>query len=107
MSISGDYQSNYGIFGNGVRGGQNNVDLVINLQSNEYWSGTYHPSFPGSAWSLVTIDGGQTIYSYDAHLYAWAVRPSDVAAVPAPAAIRLFSIGLGFFAFYSRRKVQG
>src|SRR3989338_3990294 len=39
-SPSGAYQSDFGIFGNGTMGGQNDVGLVQNLQSYVYWSGT-------------------------------------------------------------------
>ena len=43
-SPAGGYQPDFGVFGNGKFGGQADVGLVKNLQSDFYWSGTmYEP----------------------------------------------------------------
>jgi len=73
-----------------------NYDLFQNVQSYLYWSGT--PYAPGTsyAWYFNTTGG----YQYDADkptpMYAWAVRPGDVAAttVPEPAPLLLMGAGL-------------
>ena len=94
---TGTTQSDWGIFGNGTYNGvddtsygQTNVKLVNNLQSYEYWSGSEYAPSPNLAWLFNTIGGFQgKYYKYD-QLYAWAVRPGDVAAVPVPGAFWLF-----------------
>jgi hypothetical protein len=95
-STTGAVQSDFGIFGNGTSGGQANVGPVINLQSYSYWSGAEFSPGAGYGWSLNTGAGVQGANWYDVYnqVYAWAVRPGDVVAVPEPAAFWLFSIGL-------------
>ena len=95
-SSIGVAQSDSGIFGNGAIGGQNNVDLVKNLQSYYYWSGAEYPRTYGNAnaWVLDSSYGSSTYSVTYNQFYAWAVRPGDVIAVPEPAAFWLFSIGL-------------
>jgi hypothetical protein len=91
-STSGVIQTNYGILGNGIYGGQANVGLVNNLQSLAYWSNA--DSF-GAGWYFRTYDGAQLTTSYLGNqFYAWAVRPGDVSAVPVPGAVWLFGSGL-------------
>lgn len=91
-NTSGVYQSDFGLFGNGTYGGQNNVGLVNNLQSSIYWSGAEY-SF-GVAWLFVTTDGVQFNGDKVNQFYAWAVRPGDVSSVPVPGAVWLFGSGL-------------
>jgi hypothetical protein len=98
---TGNYQSDFGIFGNGtINGvdtnsfGQTNVKLVNNLQSYVYWSGSEYAPDPGYAWGFVTGDGNQGATFKFNQFYAWAVRPGDVAAVPVPGAFWLFGSGL-------------
>jgi hypothetical protein len=95
-NATGAFQSNFGIFGNASIGGQNNVGLVNNLQSDSYWSGTeYLTGFrTGFAWYFYTGSGFQSTFTEGSLLYAWAVRPGDVSAVPAPPAFWLFGSGL-------------
>jgi hypothetical protein len=107
FNTAGAFQADFGIFGNGTYfNGQNNVGLVRNLQSYMYWSGAdYSPYNSPYAWSLMTTDGQQSYGNgKNSLLYAWAVRPGDVSAVPVPAAIWLFTSGLGLLAFNRRRK---
>ncbi|MEI7466273.1 MAG: hypothetical protein WCJ87_13080, partial [Burkholderiales bacterium] len=80
-------RSDYGIFGNGTFGGQNNVGLVRNLQSYVYWSGTAYPPSPDrDAWGFHTSIGFQDSDPQRSGYFAWAVRDGDVtvAAVPVP-----------------------
>ena len=101
-NASGAYQANFGVFGNGTSNGVNqnsfgqaDVGLVKNLQSDAYWSGAEYSPGSGGAWFFRTGDGFQDYDLIKDHqLYAWAVRPGDVAAVPVPAAFWLFGSGL-------------
>jgi hypothetical protein len=105
-SPSGAYQPDYGIFRNGTYGGQANVALVKNLQSYVYWSGTaYAPGPAGSAWFFSTNYGSQHNYGYQGNeLYAWAVRPGDVAAVPEPETYAMLLAGLGLLGAGAKRR---
>ena len=104
------FQANYGIFGNGTIGGQNNVGLVHNLQSHDYWSGAevspYSP-YNQYAWAFATSSGSQFIQGKGVSTYfAWAVRPGDVAAIPVPGAVWLFGSGLlGLLSFKRRGNI--
>jgi hypothetical protein len=71
-----------------------NYNLFTNVQSNEYWSGSEYAFNPGGAWLFGTDGGVQVVGGKFNQLYAWAVRPGDVAAVPLPAAFWLFGSGL-------------
>jgi hypothetical protein len=114
ISTTGTFQSNYGIFGNGtINGvnynsyGQNNVGLVNNLQSFGYWSGAEVSPGSGNAWDFNTADGFQPNINKVNQLYAWAVRPGDVAVVPIPGAVWLFgSAFIGFMGFNRRKSIQ-
>ena len=110
-STAGAYQSDYGIFGDGTDGwprerdglGPNNV--IVNLQSYWYWSGTpYAPDPATNAWAMY-VGAGRQIYadSQGNGFFAWAVRPGDVAAVPEPSPAILFGAGLAGLAVMRRR----
>lgn len=107
-SPSGAYQSDFGIFGDGTKGGERSGlgpnGAIQQLQSIVYWSGTAYSPFPGdSAWVFYTLDGFQQGYGQSSELYAWALRPGDVAAVPEPVPAALFGVGLAGVMLARRR----
>lgn len=105
----GSDNPNFGIYRNGRTGGQNDVDLVKNLQSFNYWSGNEVPARSNEAWFFDTALGSQQTYfktGLGAHLYVWAVRDGDVATVPLPAAAWLFGSALFGTVLMSRRKID-
>ena len=119
-STAGDYQSDFGVFGNGTYNGvdtssmgQRNVGPVQNLQAYPYWSGTASavypedPGFGAVAWNFYPGNGVQGV-NYPSDMYfAWAVRPGDVAApIPEPETYAMILAGLGLLGFMSRRKKQ-
>ncbi len=70
--------------------------LFTNVQDYGYWSGTEYASNPSSAWDFNTYGGYQVAASKHSTAYAWAVvLPGQAgAAVPEPAGLALFGIGL-------------
>lgn len=106
LNTSGVVQANFGIFGNGTYVGQNNVGLVNNLQSAPYWSGAEYSADSVDAWIFITSLGNQINSNKANQLYAWAVRPGDVAPVPVPGAAWLFgSALLGLLGLKKRKAV--
>lgn len=75
-----------------------------NLQPSAYWSGLEYAPFPTYAWYFSTNGGSQGYIDKSNSLYALAVRPGDVAPVPAPAAAWLMLSGLGVLGAVSRRR---
>ncbi len=74
-----------------------------NEQAYAYWSGTEYAPDPSFAWGFGTY-GGYQHYDYKyGQLYAWAVSPGNVAAVPVPAAVWLFGSGLMGLVGWRRR----
>ena len=71
-----------------------NYNLFSNVQDYVYWSSSEYAPYPNLAWNFDTYTGYQNGYYKDSQLYAWAVRPGDVTAVPLPGAIWLFLSGL-------------
>ena len=67
-----------------------NFKLFTNVQSNPYWSGSEYALTPSKAWYFNTFSGNQNNNKFKINeYYAWAVRPGDVAAASAPAAVPL------------------
>ena len=71
-----------------------NYNLFFNVQNYVYWSGSEYTPYPNLAWVFYTDDGFQDCCNKELQLYAWAVRPGDVTAVPLPGAIWLFLSGM-------------
>lgn len=85
-----------------------NYNLFSNVQFYVYWSGPERTGDPKAAWDFFTTSGPINGFGYKGvQLYAWAVRSGDVASIPVPAAIWLFTSGLGLLSFANRRKDQG
>ena len=96
---------NWGIFGNGTSGGQNDVGLIDNLQSFEYWSGLEYAPVTNFAWFFNANNGTQFANGKSLNYYAWAVRPGDVAApIPEPETYALLLAGLGLVGWAARRR---
>lgn len=97
----------YNVLSNTAGGATDNVGPFSNYQFGGYYSATENTI--GSydyVWSFNMDSGGQgfgyKIYSNS----AWAVKTSDVSAVPVPAAVWLFGSGLlGLIAVARRKKV--
>ena len=70
--------------------------LFTNVQNYVYWSGTESASSPNLAWSFYTYYGNQGADYKNTKYNAWAVLPGQAgaAAVPEPAGLALFGIGL-------------
>jgi hypothetical protein len=75
-----------------------------NLQSYPYWSGAEYAPDPNGAWNFNFADGYQdSWYKNDNFLYAMAVHPGDVGAVPEPQTYALLLLGLAGLAVARRR----
>ncbi len=77
-----------------------------NAQSYGYWFGREYVSYPNLAWFFDGINGYQYSNLKNGQLYAWAVSSGNIAAVPEPNIIWLFSAGwLGFLGLKQRGKI--
>lgn len=81
-----------------------NTGPFTNLQPDYYWSDTEYAPNTANAWYFSFYDGGQYNYDKTYSMYAMAVRPGDVAAVPVPASVWLLSSGLLGLIGMARRK---
>ena len=83
-----------------------NLNLFQNVQSYYYWSGTEYAPNPSNAWTF-TSHGGQDAPSKNNLLFAWAVRPGQIAAVtapvPEPEIYAMLLAGLGLLGVARRR----
>ena len=95
----------YTALDNAAFGPLSNTGPFKNLQSNFYWSGTEYAPGPNSAWGFYTGDGFQVATIKTNALYALAVRPGDVAAVPEPGVVALLLSGLAGVMVMRRRAV--
>jgi hypothetical protein len=94
---------------NGTAGGAiPNTSYFTNVHTSGYWLGTeYGPTIPYVSWSFITHDGYQGGFPKDTLLYAWAVSPGNVATIPVPGALWLFSTGiLGFLGLRRRGNIE-
>ena len=81
QSITTTHNANYGLF--------------QNVQSDRYWSGTEYAPDPNYAWFFNTFLGDQDGYRKNGNVFALAVRPGQVAAVPEPSMAWLMLAGVG------------
>jgi hypothetical protein len=76
-----------------------------NLQPYGYWSESEFTLYPNEAWDFNTFFSDQhSAVKLFNPLYALAVRTGDVTATPVPAALWLFTSGLGLLVFTHRKK---
>jgi len=74
--------------------GLTNTGPFSNVRPNVYWSGLEYAPDSSGAWLFSFNDGVQSAGDKHDELYAWAVRPGDVAAAPEPATGLLMALGL-------------
>ena len=87
--------SNFGILGTGTFSDTSgSVGPFINAHTYVYWSGTEYASNPSIAWYFSTSNGLQNLYYKSSQIYAWAVSPGQVSAVPELGEVWLFGTGL-------------
>lgn len=84
--------------------GLTNTDPFDNLQSNGYWSDLELAPGSSNAWFFSFSQGIQIDLIKSNNIFALAVRPGDVAAVPVPAAVWLMGSALLGLAGLRRKK---
>jgi MYXO-CTERM domain-containing protein len=85
-------------------GSLTNTGDFLNLQSIFYGSGTEYAPSTNRAWFFGTSVGVQTNFVKSNALYAVAVRPGDVAAVPEPQTFALALAALAALLVARRRR---
>lgn len=89
--------------GNPAGGPMSNSGSFQGLQAAQYWSGTEWAVVPGYAWNFAMSTGNQGVSGKAAPMYAIAVRPGDVPAIPEPRTYALMLAGVGLL-FVARRR---
>jgi len=86
----------YDTSGSGPQSGSGltNTGPFSHVQPGNDWSGLEYAPAPGSAWRFGFGGGLQGASDKSYEYYAWAVRPGDVAAAPAPGTALLMALGL-------------
>jgi hypothetical protein len=77
-----------------VDAGTGQADSFLNVQNSLYWLSEQYAPDTNSAWAFDGSHGAQTWVGKGGYIYAWAVHDGDVAAIPIPATLWLFSSGL-------------
>lgn len=84
--------------------GLTNTGPFTNLQAGVYWSATEYTPYPYGAWDFNFSTGRQRAGDLTTRLYALAVSPGDVAAVPEAETYALMLAGLGLVGAMARRR---
>lgn len=86
--------------------GLTNMGSFQNMEYGDHWSGTKYAPDPDLAWRFNTggTAGSQYFELQDEALYALAVRPGDVAAVPEPKTYAMLLLGLSAVMVVVRRR---
>ena len=94
-----------GVAGSSILATHNaNLALFQNVQSRDYWSGTEYAPNTYVAWYFSTYNGYQNAGYKTSNMFALAVRPGQVAAVPEPETYAMLLVGLGLLGFMARRR---
>lgn len=95
LGYPGTNGSNFGILGTGTYNDTSGtIGPFSNAHTYVYWSGTESASVPAIVWRFNTNTGSQSTITRDYWLYAWAVSPGQLPAVPVPGAVWLFGTGM-------------
>ncbi|HEX7972310.1 MAG TPA: DUF1566 domain-containing protein [Thiobacillus sp.] len=84
--------------------GLTNTGSFTNLQADYYWFTTEFAPSPESAWFFLFNVGYQDAATKTSAMYALAVSPGDVAAVPEAETYALMLTGLGLIGWRARRR---
>ena len=97
----------YTALGNPAGGPLSKPGPFKDLRGDLYWSGTEYAPDPDRAWLFDPYYGTQFAEFKYGRLYALAVRPGDVAAVPEPGTVALLLSGLAGVMVMRRQRSGG